>query len=109
MKNEVHNSQLDGALEADLTRTLERQPVVVVPEGFAARVAGSLPPRRPVRRRVQTGRTVAMVAAWIVALTMFALAPHAAPNFGNLTFDMELLLLAQLAAIAYWLGARRET
>jgi hypothetical protein len=51
-----------------------------------------------------------MAAAMVVlTVAMFALAPHAAPDFRNLAFDLELLVLAELGGIAYWLMVRRES
>ena len=50
-----------------------------------------------------------MASVVVLSIAMFALAPHTAPTFGNLAFDTELLVIAQLAGIAYWLSKRRET
>jgi len=44
-----------------------------------------------------------LIPAVALTITTFAIAPHAAPSFASLTFDVELLLLAQLGAIAYYL------
>jgi hypothetical protein len=88
-------------LEARLTAAMERQRDVDVPEGFAAKVVGALPALKPRRRRLEVGRKVAMAAAAASLLTMFALARHAAPSFANLAFDGELLLMVELAGIAW--------
>jgi hypothetical protein len=90
--------------ETKLTQALERRPEVAVPEGFAARVAAALPLQKPRRRAVHVGRTAAIAGAMVLALTMFAVAPHSEPSFANLFFDAELLMLAQLAGIAWWFG-----
>jgi len=38
---------------------------------------------------------------------MFALAPHVTPQFTNFAFDLEMLLLVQMAGIG-WLAARNS-
>ena len=35
---------------------------------------------------------------------LFVLAPHAGPSFSNVGFDVELLVLAELGAVAWVLG-----
>jgi hypothetical protein len=37
----------------------------------------------------------------VVAVALFALAPHATPNVKSLVFDTEVILLAQLALIGW--------
>jgi len=102
----TNNSQPD--FEAAITQTLELRRDPVIPAGFTARVMQSLPAQKPIRTRSQVGRTVGLVAAAILMAGMFALAPHATPNFTSLTFDVELLLLAELGALSYWLTTRHE-
>ena len=102
----TNNSQPD--FEAAITQTLELRRDPVIPAGFTARVMQSLPAHKPIRTRSQVGRTVGLVAAAILMAGMFALAPHATPNFSSLTFDVELLLLAELGALSYWLTTRHE-
>jgi hypothetical protein len=97
----------NSAFDAMLTRSLERRDEVVVPLNFATRVVAALPPPRKPRKAMQLGRMTAVVALFVLAIALFALAPHAAPSFGNLAFDFELILLAQLAGIGYWLTARQ--
>lgn len=94
--------------DALLTRTLERKPQIAVPEGFAARVAAALPAQKPTRAPRRVGSLIAMVAAMIVTLTMFVLASSARPNLTNFAFDMELLMLVQLAGIGWYYSLRRE-
>ena len=98
----------DSQLDAAITRSLERQPAVAIPADFAARVRTSLPTLKPMRRRTPIARTVAIVAALVMLVSIFALAPHATPSFTNFSFDLELLLLAQLAGISYWVATKRE-
>ena len=97
----------DDNFEASVTRAIERRPEVSVPVNFAARVAAALPPPRRVRPPMQVGRKAALVALVVLGLSLFALAPHAAPTFGNLAFDFELVVIAELGGIAYWLTVRR--
>jgi hypothetical protein len=91
-----------------ITRALEAQPRVVLPEGFAARVMASLPaqPKVRVRHSVAKIAATAAVAGLIVGLCW--LAPHARPSFESVAFDMELLMLCELAGVAAWLSMRRH-
>ncbi len=100
------NSQ--AGFEAKLTRALERRPEPMVPTDFASRVAAALPPPAPARKPMQVGRTVGLAAAAVLAVALLALAPHAAPTFANWAFDFELVVIAQLGGIAYWLTAVRK-
>ena len=103
MQDEKDNPGFD----ASLTRALERRPEAVVPADFAARVRAALPAVRPARAPMQFGRTVAVGAAFVLAVALCLLAPHAVPTFGNLAFDCELVVFAELGGIAYWLAVRR--
>jgi len=103
------NDKTQNELEAAVTHALELRREPEVPAGFAARVMRSLPAQPAARPRVRVSRTVGLVAAAILTIAVFALAPHASPNFTSLTFDLELVLLAELAAIAYWLGSKPAT
>ncbi|HZL26580.1 MAG TPA: hypothetical protein VFC39_08630 [Acidobacteriaceae bacterium] len=106
MQLQDDNSQ--AGFEVKLTRALERRPEPVVPIDFAARVAAALPAALPARKPMQVGRTVGLAAAAVLGVALFALAPHAAPTFGNWAFDFELAVIAQLGGIAYWLTAVRK-
>lgn len=108
MTNRVEEMKDEVALEAAITQALERQPEVVVPMDFAARVRASLPPQPKVRTRRSAGRIAgtAAVAGLIVGLCW--LAPHAQPSFESIAFDMEMLMLAELAGVAAWLAMRRH-
>ncbi len=101
------SAQNEAILARNLHQALARQPEPHIPAGFAARVAASLPPAPKPRPNAQVGRLASIAAAAVLAVALFALAPHAAPTFGNLAFDLELVILAQLAGISYWLTARR--
>ena len=95
-------------VEAAISRALEARRDVVVPMDFAAKVRASLPAAVPVRPRVRVGRVAAIVGAVVLLVALFVLAPHAQASFGNVVFDVELLVLAQVGGIAWWLGVRRE-
>jgi hypothetical protein len=97
----------DDKLDAVMTRAIERAPEVNVPVDFAARVAAALPPLPARRKPMQVGRTAALAAAGVLAVAMCLLAPHAAPTFASMAFDFELVVIAQLGGIAYWLTVRR--
>jgi len=88
-------------LEAAITRALEKRPDTAVPAEFAGRVMRSLPPRKQ-RRKMPVGRTAVLAGMLALALTMFALAPHMTPQITNFAFDLELLLLVQMAGIGWW-------
>jgi len=90
-------------LDVAITRALEKRPVVV-PVEFAGRVMRSLPPRKQ-RRKLPVGRTAVLAGLLALALTMFALAPQVRPQITNFAFDLELLLLVQMAGIGWLLKA----
>jgi hypothetical protein len=93
--------------EAAITRALDRKPEVVVPADFAAKVRAALPAQPKVRVRRSVGREVAMVAAVGLVLALCWLAPHARPSFESVAFDLEMVLVVELAGVAAWLGMRR--
>ena len=98
----------EAAFEARLTRALEQTPEAYVPSDFATRVSAALPAPRAVREPLRWTRKVAAAAILVLAASMFALAPHAAPTFGNLAFDAELMVILQLGGIAYWLTVGKK-
>jgi hypothetical protein len=105
---QVQDENSQPGFDASLTRALERRSEPAVPLDFAARVVATLPPPLPARKKMQVGRTVGLAAAGVLGVALFVLAPHATPTFGNLAFDFELVVIAQLAGIAYWLTAARK-
>jgi hypothetical protein len=105
---QVQDENSQPGFDASVIRALERRSVPVVPPDFAARIAAALPPPKPDRKKMQVGRTVGLAAAGVLGVALFALAPHAAPTFGNMAFDFELVVIAQLAGIAYWLTVPRK-
>lgn len=106
MSDILQTSQTE--LDRAITTALEQQPRVNIPTDFAARVRASLPPAPAPRKHLQAGRSIAVAAAAILTIAVFVVAPHAAPNFTSLAFDLELLMLAELGAIAYWFVGRRQ-
>ena len=95
-------------MEAVVTRALEQRQEPLVPADFAARVMRSLPAQKVARPKMRVGRVTAMVAAVVLTVAVFAIAPHASLSFASLSFDLELVMLAELAGIAYWFVARRD-
>jgi hypothetical protein len=100
-------------MDASIVQALEVKPEVAIPAGFAARVAmaaAASPVQVPLRvrleRRVSVGNAAAMAAVVILAVAMFVLAPKASGSLAM--FGVEMLLLVQMAGIAYgWAVVRR--
>jgi hypothetical protein len=108
MTTNTHNPQQE--FEATMIRALERSrepSTVAIPADFAARVAASLPKQRVARPAVYAGRVAAVIAMVVLAIVLFALAPHASSSFSSFSFDIELVVLAQLGGIACWFAMRR--
>jgi hypothetical protein len=101
-------SDEERMVEAAITRALERQPEVVVPVDFAAKVRAALPAQQKVRERRSARRMAAGVAAVGLLLALCLLAPHARPSFESVAFDLEMVLVVELAGVAAWLGTRRS-
>jgi len=104
----MSDTEQNEAMEQQIAGALERRPRVAVPAGFAARVAQAMTPGpspyRAPHRAPRAVKTVAAVAAVLLAAALFVLAPHAGPSFSNVGFDVELLVLAELGAVAWVLG-----
>ena len=101
-------SNTERKFDAMLTAALERQPQVAIPAGFAARVAASLPARKPVRV-THYGRWVAYLCMMLLVAALAWIA-HSTPattiSLHNESFVLEmaftsvLLLLILLAEMA---------
>jgi hypothetical protein len=92
-------------MESRIDRAMERKPEVQIPADFAAKVAARAIVQ-PVRRRrfkPQFGPMIALVSAPLAALALFVLAPHTSPNLKSLSFDAEVVLLAEIAFIGWWI------
>lgn len=102
---------LDPAMEAAMLEALEFKPHPAIPTDFAARMtllAKSEPVRRP-RARTHYGQTAAWLSLAVLTAVVVALAPATMSSATlNLTplGVLEYLLLAQLIALALWLGTR---
>ena len=98
--------------EAAITRALEQQPSVTVPMDFAARVKAALPVQPKTRARRFAGRSLGQMAATVagagLVVALCLLAPHVRPSFDSVAFDMEMVLLLELAGVAAWLGTARS-
>jgi hypothetical protein len=92
------------ATEERITRALEHQPLVCVPDGFAAKVRAALPTRRAVPARRSVANIAAFTGAVVLMLALCWIAPHARPSVESLAFDLEMLLMAELVGIAVWLA-----
>ncbi len=99
--------QDEKALDVEIG-VLEQKPVVAAPVDFAARVRAALPPEPKVKAGRFAGRSlgrmVGGVAAVALVVALCVLAPHARPSFESLAFDLEMVLLLELAGVAIWLG-----
>lgn len=94
----------DADMESRIDRAIERKPELQIPSDFATKVAARAV-AQPLRRRrykPQFGPMIALLSAPLAALALFALAPHSAPNLKSLSFDAEVVLLAELAIIGWW-------
>ena len=104
MNSNLNPQEVD---EVAITAALEHRASVAVPVEFAARVVAALPPQRARRRAMPVGRSVAIAAAVLLTVALFALAPHSVPSFVNWEFDVELFLVAQLCGIAWLVGVKQ--
>lgn len=113
MSNEHDNAAgINVELEHAMTRALEQAPEPVIPADFAARVAAkarTLPQPKPVVA-TQYGRKTALVAAVVLTILLFVLAPYALPGSNAIGFGLEMLLFAELGGLAVWLTrSQRES
>ena len=93
-----------GSAEAEaLWQRVLRQQSFQISEDFAARVtAAALQQPLPRPSPWQGfGVRIALFSGAVLTFGMFAFAPHAAPSFRSVNFDVEMLLLGELGAVAY--------
>jgi hypothetical protein len=96
------------AMEARLIEVLETRPEVHIPAGFAARVAGQVPARRPASLTpTHHGQNAMVVSVVVLLIALLAWAPQNAGH-SALGVALEWILCAQFASLAYWLGVRRQ-
>ncbi len=93
-------ASLDACADARVVRALERLPEsskFKIPADFAARVAASVPARRPVAiHPPHYGRTVAFVCVFVLFATLLAAAPQGLDH-SALGFALECLLVAAVS------------
>jgi hypothetical protein len=94
------------ALERKIVVALENAPLVDVPAGFAARVAGSLPAQPTLRLTpARYGVRAALVCLVTLMLLMLVAAPRAMGS-SALWLSIESIFCAQFALLAVWLVTR---
>ncbi|WP_263373788.1 hypothetical protein [Granulicella aggregans] len=99
--------------ESALIAALERKPEIAMPADFQLRLRAVLanePPRRSATR-VSFARATAYVAAACMAVALIVLTmlyPEAIKVPESMTFILEVLIVAQLMAVGFWLGTRNE-
>jgi hypothetical protein len=113
MTHEDLKSREQMDVEAMVTRALERRPEIAVPEDFAARVARSLPAKEPkgAEARPVFGRAAGYLATAAMMVVLVALAlmhPEALSAGRGFLFAVEMLVVAQLLAVVFWLGMKSD-
>jgi hypothetical protein len=96
----------NAMLDISIDHVLAQQPPVAIPANFAARVAAqaaALPQRKPARQ-ARYGRIAVFAAASLLLVALFALAPFAGSSPTSAGFLAEMVVLAQLGGLVYWLG-----
>ena len=99
-----NSKETEAQVDIQLISALESKPQAVIPADFAARLAArvqTLPTPAP-RRPARYGELATGIGFAILLLAMFVLAPWTQPTFTSLSFDLELLLLAQMLGLAAW-------
>jgi hypothetical protein len=96
-------------MESRVTRALEREPSIAIPEDFAMRVAALVPKRNAAVLREMPasymGSRMAVVAAGLLLVAMFVLARMVG---ANATMGwLEVGLAIEFAGLTAWLGLRR--
>jgi hypothetical protein len=108
----MNTNQTDNQ-ESMLTSALERRPEITIPADFHQRLHASIAaePAVPTKMPVSFGRATAYLAAFCLAVVLVGLTvlyPNAVKAPESMTFILELIILAQLMAVGFWLGMRRE-
>jgi hypothetical protein len=97
---------MENRVEQGIDAALARKPEPSISNDFASKVmarAAALPPRRSVSSS-RIGRNIAWASAVMLAVALFVIAPQAAPNLTSIRFDIEMILLVQLACLGWWLS-----
>ena len=96
--------ELDRVFEDRLDEALDTAPSVLIPEGFAARVAGLVPPSMPVPKLRQAySRSSILAGAVVLMLAILVLAPHAVAG-ATFAITLEWILCAQLSLLALYVA-----
>ena len=95
-------------LDLRIAEALDRGPQVIVPEGFAARLASRLPEQTPARSmmpvfRYTYSRRLAMVCVALLAVVLLVVATSRPSNFTL----AEAIFVGELALLTLWLFSRR--
>lgn len=94
-------ANMDVANEQAIEQALAQPPTLVIPPGFAARVA-RLAVQQPIHARASWlgwGPRLALASGALITLGMFFLAPHSVPSLADFRFDAELVLLTELGGL----------
>lgn len=104
------NTPLDPAsLDARIIVALETAPRFAIPVGFAARVAGQVPPLPQVTLTPRRYGYVAAVACLVVLFGLMIAFAHRAGGTSVYWVSIESVFCAQFALLAVWLVARDYT
>ena len=95
------------AVDRRVARALGRMPLVNIPEGFAARVAGQVPASGPVSVAPARYGLIAMRGGMAVLLLALAAMATSSTGWTAIGVTVEWMLCAQLVALAIWLGGVR--
>lgn len=90
-------------LAGRIAQALAEAPEPAIPQGFVTRVAklGALQAPQQQARWHGFGARAAIASGVVLTAALFFFAPHAAPSLANLRFDLQLLLLTELAGVGY--------
>lgn len=94
------------ALDARISRALERTPAISIPENFAAMVASSLPVRSfPEVKTTHYGRNAAVLCFPLLLVALLLLAPATAKG-SAMMICLQWMLGFQFALIASWIATK---
>jgi hypothetical protein len=99
-----------GALDARIVRALERSPdaAPLIPENFAARVAGRVRVRRAITLKPTHYGRNAMVFSMAVLLVVLVMLAPGGRDRSMLGVVLDWCLCGQLIVLAMWLSVKRR-
>jgi len=104
----MSDQEIVKSMDQAIEQALQQVPDVAVPAGFAARVRAQLPAVRPVPhpfwQRTSAGQLAGLVGLVALVAAFCWLAPGARPDFMSLRFDLELVVLGEMAGVGWWVG-----